>query len=49
MLQIVTDSGADLSELQKQDLPIHIVQLGLSLDGENYGKDIKKKMWCVRN
>lgn len=39
MLQIVTDSGADLSELQKKDLPIHIVQLGLSLDGENYGKD----------
>ncbi len=39
MLQIVTDSGADLAEDQINGLPIHVIQLGLNLEGQVYDKN----------
>jgi len=39
MMQIVTDSGCDLSDEQKKGLPIHVVPLGLVLNGVSYDKN----------
>ena len=39
MMQIVTDSGCDLSDEQKRGLPIHVVPLGLVLNGVSYDKN----------
>lgn len=42
-MQIVTDSGADLSPAQRRDLTLHSVPLVLTLDGKSYrsGVDIQ--------
>jgi DegV family protein with EDD domain len=42
-MQIITDSGADLSPEQKKDFEIHFVPLNITLDGKTYrcGVDIQ--------